>query len=190
PARRARRAGPPARRGRAAIILPMPELPEVESVVRRFRPLLQGRRIVGFRSLWKPNVSPSEAAVRRAVVGRTIAQVRRRGKFIVLDLADDGANGASAAPDLSPTPDARGRRAPSAPGSSRAASRKRFAGGAVAPRATPQPPGHLMFHLRMSGRFEWARPGARRPPHTRAVLELAGGDAVWFVDARKFGRIV
>ncbi len=67
----------------------MPELPEVETVVRDLRPLLVGRRIA---SVWvgKPALrTPWKAAWNRRLVGRRVAAVRRRGKWIVLEL-DDG----------------------------------------------------------------------------------------------------
>jgi formamidopyrimidine-DNA glycosylase len=68
----------------------MPELPEVETIVRKFRSRLQGRRIVDFRSRWRRQVSPNAAAVRRALVGRKVTRLSRRGKFIVLDLDRGG----------------------------------------------------------------------------------------------------
>jgi formamidopyrimidine-DNA glycosylase len=83
----------------------MPELPEVETIVRLCRPRLEGRRIEAFVSRWCKNCVPSATVVRRAVVGRRIRAVSRRGKFIVLQL-DDG--------------------------------------------------GHLLIHLRMSGRLQFA----------------------------------
>jgi formamidopyrimidine-DNA glycosylase len=66
----------------------MPELPEVETVVRELRPRLVGRRIaqvkVGrrplrrrWRALWGPEL-----------VGKRVQDVRRRGKWIVLCLAE------------------------------------------------------------------------------------------------------
>ena len=66
----------------------MPELPEVETVVRELRPLLVGRRFasveVGRRHLrrrWSPDWGG-------LLVGRRIRGVRRRGKWILVDLAD------------------------------------------------------------------------------------------------------
>lgn len=64
----------------------MPELPEVETVVREVRPLLTGRRIGA--------VTVSDQPLRRrwseewtaALVGRRVRDVRRRGKWIVIDL--------------------------------------------------------------------------------------------------------
>src|ERR1700730_16049926 len=68
----------------------VPELPEVETVVRDLRPLLVGRRFTGvcagrlaLRKQWKP-------AWKKRLVGRLIEKVRRRGKWIVLDLDDGG----------------------------------------------------------------------------------------------------
>ncbi len=114
-------------------------MPEVETIVRTFRPLLVRRRIVDFRTRWPKNVSPRAALVRRAINGRTIAALNRRGKFIVMTLAGGG---------------------------------------------------HLLVHLRMSGRFEWAADHAAEPVHVRAVWKLDGGDRLLFCDARKFGRIL
>ncbi|WP_031496376.1 bifunctional DNA-formamidopyrimidine glycosylase/DNA-(apurinic or apyrimidinic site) lyase [Bryobacter aggregatus] len=54
----------------------MPELPEVETVVRGLRDLLPGRC-----------VQSVEGIVPEKIVGLTIAAVRRYGKFIVLDFA-------------------------------------------------------------------------------------------------------
>ncbi|MBK9128441.1 MAG: bifunctional DNA-formamidopyrimidine glycosylase/DNA-(apurinic or apyrimidinic site) lyase [Phycisphaerales bacterium] len=65
----------------------MPELPEVETFVRNFRPGLVGRRIVAFESHWKRNVRPREQVAARAMRGKQIEAVNRRGKLIVLHLS-------------------------------------------------------------------------------------------------------
>jgi formamidopyrimidine-DNA glycosylase len=67
----------------------MPELPEVETTVRKLRGKVRGRRIERFGATWPRQVSPSIARVRRAVVGRKIERLSRRGKYIVFHL-DDG----------------------------------------------------------------------------------------------------
>ena len=64
----------------------MPELPEVETIVRTFRPRLEGRWVVRFVSRWARHAEPSLAAVRRGIVGKRIARLHRRAKFIVADL--------------------------------------------------------------------------------------------------------
>ncbi|MBI1915784.1 MAG: bifunctional DNA-formamidopyrimidine glycosylase/DNA-(apurinic or apyrimidinic site) lyase [Planctomycetes bacterium] len=67
----------------------MPELPEVETVVRDLRPHLTGRRLsvarVGDKALRRPWRREWEQPLR----GRVIEQVRRRGKWIVLDLVGE-----------------------------------------------------------------------------------------------------
>lgn len=67
----------------------MPELPEVETTVRKLQGRLRSRRIERFKATWPRQVSPSIAGVRRAVVGRKIEKLSRRGKYIVFSL-DDG----------------------------------------------------------------------------------------------------
>ena len=65
----------------------MPELPEVETVVRYLRPRLEGRTITGFRALWPRVTAPAAPeAFSRQVTGRAIRVVHRRGKYIILDL--------------------------------------------------------------------------------------------------------
>jgi formamidopyrimidine-DNA glycosylase len=64
----------------------MPELPEVETIVRHYRPRLEGRRIIRFVSRWAKQAEPNVAAVRRGIVGKRIRRLWRRAKFIVADL--------------------------------------------------------------------------------------------------------
>ena len=60
----------------------MPELPEVETVVRTIAPRLRGRRIVEIcvftKKAWGRAVAPGE--------GQAVRKVRRYGKFILLEL--------------------------------------------------------------------------------------------------------
>lgn len=68
----------------------MPELPEVETVVRGLQGVLPGRRIVEVR-LGKTDFIEDPVALGQNLLGRQIASVRRTGKFIVLDLVgEDG----------------------------------------------------------------------------------------------------
>ena len=67
----------------------MPELPEVETVVRDLRPGLTGLRVESVRSgrlalrrRWRPSWSKSLA-------GRGVSSISRRGKWIVIALDDD-----------------------------------------------------------------------------------------------------
>ncbi|MFI5227312.1 MAG: bifunctional DNA-formamidopyrimidine glycosylase/DNA-(apurinic or apyrimidinic site) lyase, partial [Candidatus Limnocylindrales bacterium] len=68
----------------------MPELPEVETVVRDLRGLVVGARIAGSRTSWIRTLRSGDPAVFEAAVrGRTILGTSRRAKLVVLDL-DDG----------------------------------------------------------------------------------------------------
>lgn len=69
----------------------MPELPEVETVVRGLKAVLPGRQIVGVR-LGKTDFIDDPAALERDVPRSRIEQVRRHGKFIILELDRAGAH--------------------------------------------------------------------------------------------------
>jgi formamidopyrimidine-DNA glycosylase len=65
----------------------MPELPEVESVARTLRPLVRGKTIRACDVLHRIAVKPQRPAhVRRALEGRRIEEVERRGKYLALRL--------------------------------------------------------------------------------------------------------
>lgn len=63
----------------------MPELPEVETVARGLREVLPGKRILGVR-LGKTDFIENPAELERLLPGRRITDVRRYGKFLILDL--------------------------------------------------------------------------------------------------------
>jgi formamidopyrimidine-DNA glycosylase len=65
----------------------MPELPEVEAVIRTLRPLVQGRRIRCVHVLHPIATKPQGAAhVSRFAEGQYIRKVDRRGKYVLLQL--------------------------------------------------------------------------------------------------------
>lgn len=65
----------------------MPELPEVETVVRQLQPDLAGRCVRGVQVGWKRTLGGmTAAAFRRRVVGAEFAALHRRGKYIVFEL--------------------------------------------------------------------------------------------------------
>jgi formamidopyrimidine-DNA glycosylase len=67
----------------------MPELPEVETVVRTVRPHLVGKKILA-AELTSKHVTPgNRTALAKKLVGRQVQSVTRRGKFISIQL-DDG----------------------------------------------------------------------------------------------------
>ncbi len=63
----------------------MPELPEVETVVRGLQGILPGRRILSVR-LGKTDFIDNPAALEESLPGSRIAGVRRHGKFLVAEL--------------------------------------------------------------------------------------------------------
>jgi formamidopyrimidine-DNA glycosylase len=67
----------------------MPELPEVETVVRTVAPHLIGRRIVAAEFTSRHVTHGNRAALSARLTGRKIETVRRRGKFILIGL-DEG----------------------------------------------------------------------------------------------------
>lgn len=66
----------------------MPELPEVETIVRRFRPLVVGRRIADFTATSPGQVLPNLPRVRAHLRSRRIDALERRGKYIIFSLED------------------------------------------------------------------------------------------------------
>jgi formamidopyrimidine-DNA glycosylase len=68
----------------------MPELPEVETVVRGLREVLPGRRILNVR-LGKTDFIDDPGALEMQLPGSRIVAVRRHGKFILVEL--ESANG-------------------------------------------------------------------------------------------------
>ncbi|HEY89089.1 MAG TPA: bifunctional DNA-formamidopyrimidine glycosylase/DNA-(apurinic or apyrimidinic site) lyase [Thermoflexia bacterium] len=68
----------------------MPELPEVEMVVRMLRPQLVGRRIEGVELLWERIVDrPTPEEFSRQLTGATLTTAGRRGKYLLFPL-DNG----------------------------------------------------------------------------------------------------
>jgi formamidopyrimidine-DNA glycosylase len=64
----------------------MPELPEVETVVRTVAPHLTGRRILSAQFTSRFVTPGNRSALAKRLTGRRIDSVRRRGKFIVVTL--------------------------------------------------------------------------------------------------------
>jgi formamidopyrimidine-DNA glycosylase len=66
----------------------MPELPEVEVTTRKLRPLLKGKRILGFWTDWPKGMNvPGGISVLSDIKGRKIKSLKRRGKTILIYLS-------------------------------------------------------------------------------------------------------
>lgn len=137
----------------------MPELPEVETIASGVDRRVRGDRVVSawFSSYKEPFKTPSNAMA-EVLEGQRIEGVRRVGKHIVFDLANDGERTGSG-------------RKPAAKKRSEAAEAQ------------------WIVHLGMTGRLLVTAPEVPVPPHTHAILRLASGRELRFVDARRFGRL-
>ena len=77
----------------------MPELPEVETIVRGLRPAVRGRRIASVWGSGQPlhlRRKVDLRGIRAVAVGRTIADVRRVGKYILIALRGDAGRASDA----------------------------------------------------------------------------------------------
>ncbi|HEX3941544.1 MAG TPA: bifunctional DNA-formamidopyrimidine glycosylase/DNA-(apurinic or apyrimidinic site) lyase [Acidobacteriaceae bacterium] len=149
----------------------MPELPEVETVARGVDRRIRGDRIA---SVWlsgkkEPFKSPP-GAMAEALLGKSIARVYRVGKHIVFDLVS------AEAPSVQ-----KGSSAPRASSSQRASKKA----SSIHSIQSLQ----WIVHLGMTGRLLVSTPEVPAPPHTHAILSLASGRELRFVDPRRFGRL-
>jgi formamidopyrimidine-DNA glycosylase len=143
----------------------MPELPEVETIARGL-----ARRVTGdtIDSVWlgpkpEPLKSPSGEIV-VTLENKRIAGVRRVGKHIVFDL-----DGMAAKP----------RRRTYAKGRAKG----RF------PHGSPEMVAQWIVHLGMTGRLVVCQPHEEIAKHTHAIVKLASGRELRFIDPRRFGRL-
>ena len=137
----------------------MPELPEVETIRRQLEPVVVGKRIVAARVLderWSRPEAP--AAVEKAVTGRAIESVGRRGKYLIVGLEGD-----------------RGL-----------VMHLRMTGNLLLkPVGSEDVTLDLMDARFGAPRLYESNPEAR---HLRAAFELDDGSELWFTDARRFGH--
>ena len=145
----------------------MPELPEVETIRRQLEPVVAGRTIESVRVLderWTRPEAPR--ALEAEVRGRRIEGVRRRGKYLIVDLEGKA---------LDERRKSRKQHRPPGKGGVHLVMHLRMTGNLL---------------IAGEGRFGAPRlyesePDAR---FLRAVLELDDGSELWFTDARRFGH--
>jgi formamidopyrimidine-DNA glycosylase len=138
----------------------VPELPEVEHVVRALRPKIVGRRLLATQVTLPKLIAPlSPALFNRKLKGRSITGVSRRGKYILIEISREGA-----------LPDGRA--------SDRAREYQKLARqqGLV-----------LIVHLRMTGKFVSLTPDDSLPKHAHAIFYLDDRRRLVFCDQRQFG---
>jgi formamidopyrimidine-DNA glycosylase len=137
----------------------MPELPEVEHVVRALRPVVSGRRIVASEiRLPKLVANPSPSLFNRRLKGSTINGVSRRGKYILIELSSK-----AALPD------------------GRASDTRKYQ------KPARQQGLVLVVHLRMTGKFVSLTADDELPKHTHAIFYLDNDRRLVFCDQRQFG---
>lgn len=120
----------------------MPELPEVETVVRTLRNAILGARIERVAFASQRVALGNKRGWKSALTGGVIQTISRRGKYIDVHLGSRG---------------------------------------------------HLVVHLRMTGRFRLYPVGAKRGKYDRLVLTMDGGklsgpSLLTLVDTRQFAR--
>jgi formamidopyrimidine-DNA glycosylase len=162
----------------------MPELPEVETIARGL-----AKRVTGdvVESVWlgqkeEPLKSPAPQ-IAAALEHSRIAGVRRMGKHIFFDLERNDAARTSSSPESQhrkPKP-----KRSTATTAQTSASRIPQSTGA---RSTP-PAAQWIVHLGMTGSLRICEPQAEVAKHTHAILKLASGKELRFVDPRRFGRL-
>jgi formamidopyrimidine-DNA glycosylase len=136
----------------------MPELPEVEHVVRALRPAVVGRRIVASEIKLSKLVAPTSTSLfNRKLKGATITGVSRRGKYILIELDGKGALPHGQASDRKSQKPARQQ-------------------GLV-----------LAVHLRMTGKFVTLSADEDLPKHAHAIFYLDNDRRLVFCDQRQFG---
>jgi formamidopyrimidine-DNA glycosylase len=68
----------------------MPELPEVETVVRGLRAEIVGRTVTDIKVLWTRSIVPPDLdTFTRRLTGQAITNIERRGKWVVMALSGD-----------------------------------------------------------------------------------------------------
>jgi len=149
----------------------VPELPEVETIVRGLE-----RRVVGdtINSVWigsrpQPLKSPA-ALIARTLEGTRIAGVHRAGKHIVFELARE----AGARRPRDRRRDAGATHSTTSSGSQRAVSNGKA---------------QWVVHLGMTGRVVVCEPEAEVAKHTHLIATLASGRELRFIDPRMFGKL-
>jgi len=163
----------------------MPELPEVETIARGL-----AKRVTGdvVESVWlgqkkEPLKSPASEIV-AALEQSRVAAVRRMGKHIVFDLQRSILARAPAPAK------GRGARKVQASGAKLRASSELNTEEGVGTRPTQaKTSGQWIVHLGMTGRLQVCEPQTEVEKHTHAILRLASGRELRFVDPRRFGRL-
>jgi formamidopyrimidine-DNA glycosylase len=139
----------------------MPELPEVETLVRRLRKPVIGRTIEEVIIYWKRTVArPAPKEFTRLLRGYTVQAIDRRAKYLVFTLVKHPSS-----------------------------ARRAHASTPLRSAQHTSPPLFLLIHLRMSGKLSVVDRNAPVEKHDRVVFQLDNGQQLRFNDVRKFGKM-
>jgi formamidopyrimidine-DNA glycosylase len=151
----------------------VPELPEVETIVRGLHKRVAGDTI---ESVWigskKQPMKSSAGVIATTLEGKRIGRVHRAGKHIVFDLEQ-----ASQAAIPTAIPTKKGKRS--------GRSEPRQAASLQASDAQAQ----WIVHLGMTGSMVVCEPAAEIVKHTHLIAKLASGRELRFIDPRMFGKL-
>jgi formamidopyrimidine-DNA glycosylase len=174
----------------------MPELPEVETVARGLASRVAGDII---ESVWlgsKPEPLKSTAAdIAETLEGNRVVTVRRVGKHIVFDLEDADAHVGRAPPRLRSGQASPAKKPATILGRQKTSRlntknrRSRQLAGRSARPTQSRDAAQWIVHLGMTGRLLVCQPGVEVAKHTHAIVRLASGRELRFVDPRRFGRL-
>jgi formamidopyrimidine-DNA glycosylase len=142
----------------------VPELPEVETIVRGLHTRVAGDAVesVWIGSRLQPLKSPP-SMIARTLEGKRILRVHRTGKHIVFDL--EGESPASQTKS------------------------KRVVRGQTRQAASLQQSAQWIVHLGMTGRLVVCDAALEIAKHTHLIAKLASGRELRFVDPRMFGKL-
>jgi formamidopyrimidine-DNA glycosylase len=162
----------------------MPELPEVETVARGLDKRVSGDVI---ESVWlgqkkEPLKSPA-SEIAAALEHSRIGAVRRMGKHIVFDLDPVGPGVERA---LLPANGRGGKRRLKKSGKT-VPTRYAEAGGSARSKIIGKT--QWIVHLGMTGSLRVCEPQTEVAKHTHAIMKLASGRELRFIDPRRFGRL-
>jgi len=147
----------------------MPELPEVEHVVRALR-VVVGRRVIASEIRLPKLITPLSASkFNRKIKGASIIGVSRRGKFILIELVSHLALPHGRASDTQ---------------ESQKPERKR---GQPTKALKQEQYFIIAVHLRMTGKFLYLNADDELPKHSHAIFYLDNDRRLVFRDQRQFG---
>ncbi|MGI8504836.1 MAG: DNA-formamidopyrimidine glycosylase [Hassallia sp.] len=166
----------------------MPELPEVETVIRGLNELTLNQKITGGDVLLERAIAYPFSSFEfiSGIKGSAIATWHRRGKYLLAELSSQGEKETGGQGDKR----TRGQgdkgdkedktkaslSSPTSPSS-------------PTPPLTPSPTSFLGVHLRMTGQLLWVHQDEPLHKHTRVRLFFGSKQELRFVDQRTFGKI-